>query len=102
MHFLGSLIVSGLMIGMPLAYGADVSTPPTNLTGWLLFVISLCGVLTLSHTFMVRFILKPVIRKELEAVPTRSEFLAHDNKDSEFQKKVEYYMNGGPHLKDRY
>ncbi len=101
MHFLASILIGGLMIGMPLAYGADISAPPANLTGWMLFVISLCGVLALINTFMVRFILRPVIREELKAVPTRLEFIAHDNKDTKFQEEVENYMRG-PQLKDRY
>jgi hypothetical protein len=102
MHFLASIMISGLLMGMPLAFGFDVAKPPENLTGWILFVISLCGLLGLMNTFMTRFILRPIIREELKAVPTRVEFIAHDNKDTDFQKKVEHYMDGGPHLKDRY
>ncbi len=102
MHFIASVLISGLMMGLPLAFGFDVSAPPANLTGWLLFVIALCGVLTLTHTFMVRFILKPVISEALKAVPTRVEFIAHDNKDTEFQKKVEHFIEPKLHLKERY
>lgn len=107
MYFLASVTISGLMMGAPLAFGFDVSAPPTNLTGWLVFIISLCGAIGIMNAFFVRYILRPAIQNELKAslstLTTRAEFIAHDKKDTEFQDRVERYIdNRGPHLQDRY
>lgn len=103
MYFLAGILISGLLMGAPIALGFDVSAPPTNLTGWLVFVISLCGAIGLMNAFFVRFILKPAIQNELKTLPTRIEFEAHDKKDTDFQTRVESFMEDrGPHLKERY
>jgi hypothetical protein len=103
MYFLIGITAGGLLMGMPLAFGFDVSKPPVGLTEWFVFVISLCGVMAIVNSFFVRFILKPAIQDQLKTLPTRAEFAAHDQKDTKFQEEVERFMdNRGPKLRDRY
>lgn len=93
MNFVAGLLISGLMAILPVAFAFDLSHPPTELTGWLVFIISLCGVLGLIQLGMNKFILKPAIVEEMKAMPSRSEFDIHVKEDKEFHGAVDDFMD---------
>lgn len=93
MYFFLGIVISGLMIGTPMAFAVDIGNPPTQLTGWLVFVISLCGVLGLLQLGLVKFILKPAILDEMKLMLSRLEFNLHVKSNDDFRKEVEIFMD---------
>ncbi len=93
MHYYAGVLISGLMIGMPLAFAVDLSNPPVALTGWILFVMSLCGLLGLLQFGLIKYILKPAIMDEMKGMVSGADFKAHVADDSEFQEKADDFMD---------
>lgn len=93
MHFVAGLLISMLMLGMPLAFAVDLSHPPAELTGWLVFVISLCGVLGLLQLGLTKYILKPAIMDEMKGLAKQKEFNTHVEDDKDFQGRVDDFMD---------
>ncbi len=100
MHFIVGVTASGFMIVLPLLLQFDVSKPPTGLTGWLVFVLSLSGVLGLLQLGIQRFVVGPMMMKALQDIPTRIEFQKHVSDDKEFQDRfeglIERWQHGVP------
>ena len=105
MHLLAGLLISGLLIGMPLAFQVNIPQPPANATGWLSFTMLLGGVLTLIGALMSKLIIAPAIESAIKVamadIPTRKEFEAHVETDEKFQTRVDgflenYYEGSGP------
>ena len=96
MHLFAGLIISGLMIGLPLAFQSSIPPPPEHLTGWLLFFVALGRVYSLIRIFMTKMIIIPAIETAIKAavadIPTRTEFNAHVQKDDSFQHRVEGFL----------
>ncbi len=100
MHLSAGVVISGLMIGTPLAFQVNITQPPVNLTGWLIFAISLGGVLSLISILMTKLVINPAIQAQLTGIPSRKEFEAHVKQDDDFQKRVDgfienYYEGSG-------
>ncbi len=105
MHLSAGVVISGLMIGTPLAFQVNITQPPVNLTGWLIFAISLGGVLSPSQAGVLirldtKLVINPAIQAQLTGIPSRKEFEAHVKQDDDFQKRVDgfienYYEGSG-------
>jgi len=93
MHFVAGIFIAGLMVGMPLAFAVDLSHPPVALTGWIVFVVALCGLLGLLQFGLIKYILKPAIMEEMKDLPSRKEFNDHVSTDSGFQKSADDFMD---------
>lgn len=92
MNFVAGLLITGLMAVLPLAFAVDFNHPPTELTGWLGFIIALCGVLGIIQFGLMKYILKPAIMEQMKGMPTQKDFLAHTSSDKEFQDTVTDFM----------
>lgn len=93
MHFHAGVLISGLMIGMPLAFAVDLSHPPVALTGWIMFVMALCGLLGLLQFGLIKYILKPAIMDEMKGMVTGTDFRSHVSDDKAFQQTADDFMD---------
>jgi hypothetical protein len=93
MHFVAGLIITGLMAALPLVFAVDLSHPPIALTGWIVFVGALFGLLGLLQFGLIKYILKPAIMEEMKDLPSRKEFNDHVSTDSGFQESADDFMN---------
>lgn len=93
MHFAAGLLITGTMISAPLAFAVDLSNPPIALTGWIVFIISLCGLLGLLQFGLIKYILKPAIVEEMKGMPSRKEFNDHVKIDNDFHTLADDFMN---------
>lgn len=100
MHLFAGLICSVSMMVLPVVLQLDLSKPPVNLTGWLVFAISLGGVLSMVSILMTKLIINPSIQAQLATIPSRKEFDAHVESDKQFHNRVDgfienYYQGDG-------
>jgi len=96
MYLAASLLLYGAMIALPLMFQINVAEPPVNITGWLVFAISLAGFLggflSLVTWLLTKLVINPAIQLQLAAIPTRTEFQDHVDSDDKFQIDVRSFI----------
>jgi len=87
------IVAFSLMTALPLMLQLDMSHPPVGLTGWMVFIISLFGVIGLMNTLIVKAVLRPEIAKALSEFVSRKEFDRHESSELEFRKRVDGFID---------
>jgi hypothetical protein len=93
MHFKLGIVITTLLAGLPLAFAIDFSHPPVALTGWILFVMSLFGLLGLLQFGLIKYVLKPAIMEEMKGMVTGTDFKLHVIDDKTFQETADDFMD---------